>query len=309
MQDGPNAPTYWGLDVSFNGAQRRLEIDTGAHGLLLTREAANALHLEVENRGKTWGIGDDGAVVSHISRVHSIRIGALEFQDCTVQILEHTVTGMQAQDGLIGGDVFAEFMLTLDFPGRVLKLDPLPALPGMAPEGRTLALETGADAVDHPARDRYVDPTMKNWTRVFRSGHDLIVPVQLNGSLTRLFIVDTGSAINLINWQMARQISKVSKGSDIELQGISGKVKDTYTTGPVTLQFANIKQPTSGMVGMDTSALSRSIGVNIAGLLGAPTLHQLTVQIDYRDDLMNFKYDPKRLTHCVDSIRLADCYN
>ena len=149
---------------------------------------------------------------------------------------------------------------------------------------------------------------MKNWTRVFRSGHDLILPVYLNDSPPRLFIVDTGSQMNLVSFQIAKQFVKVSKGSDVDLVGISGHVKQTYTTGPLTLTFANMRQPTSGLIGMDTGALGRDAGVEIAGFLGAPTLHQLTVQIDYRDNLMHFSYDPKRLTRCVAGIAIADCY-
>ncbi len=313
IQDGPNAPTFWGLDVSFNGKARRLEIDTGAHGLVLTRSAANALHLDVEEKSKSYGIGDDGEVQSHISRVSSIKIGALEFADCTVEILEQNSKGMEGQDGLIGGDVFAQFLLTLDFPGRLLKLDLLPPLPDAPKQQEALALSTGAQpSQDEPVRDRYIDPSMKGWTKVFRSGHDLIMPVYLNNTPARLFIVDTGSSLNLISWQIAKQIGKVSKGSDIRLMGISGEVKQTYTTGPLTLTFAGMKQETNGLVGMDTSALGKSTGTNIVGLIGAPTLHQLTMQIDYRDDLMNFSYDPKRLTRCLtnslSTTYQADCY-
>ena len=308
MQDGPYARTYWGLTVSFNGKGRRLEIDTGAHGLVLTRSAANALHLVVEERGKAWGIGDEGAVASHISRVKSIKIGTLEFADCAVEILDTNPAGMQSQDGLIGGDVFSDFILTLDFPGRMLKLDPLPPLPHTAVAENTPSLNTGTGSEEQPVHDRYIDPSMAGWTHVFRSGHDLILPVNINNSSPRLFIVDTGSSLNLIDQAMAKQVVKVTKGSDVELRGISGRVNQTYSTGPVTLTFAKMQQPSTGMIGMDTSNLGRSAGVNIAGLIGAPTLHQLTLRIDYRDNLMQFSYDPKRITHCVDGIHIADCY-
>lgn len=308
MQDGPMAPTFWGLQVSFNGKPRRLEIDTGAHGLLLTKSAANALHLDIEDHEKARGIGDDGDVNSHISRVKSIKIGSLEFQDCAVEILEKNPQGMQAEDGLIGGDVFSDFLLTLDFPGRQLRLDPLPAVPTATAGDNALSLATGAETGDRPIRDRYIDPSMKDWAKVFRSGHDLIIPVSLNNGPSRLFIMDTGSQLNLVSWQMAKQFAKVSKGSEIDLVGISGKVKQTYTTGPITLTFANLKYPSNGLIGMDTSSLGRETGVAIAGFLGAPTLHQLTVQIDYRDNLVHFTYDPKRLTRCVDGINIPDCF-
>jgi len=120
IQDGPQAPIYWGLEVGFDGKQRRLEIDTGASGLILTKSAANALHLEPERTFKMHGIGDEGDVDSFVTKVKSIKIGGLEFQDCNVQVLGTTPKGMSAQDGLIGGDVFSHFLLTLDFPGRTL---------------------------------------------------------------------------------------------------------------------------------------------------------------------------------------------
>ena len=312
IQDGPRAPVHWGLDVGFNGKSRRLEIDTGAHGLLLTHSAAAALHLVPISQGKTSGIGDEGEVNSFTAMVESIRIGGLEFHNCNVEVLGKTITTMQAREGLIGGDVFANFLLTLDFPGRVLKLDPLPKRAGESVAADTPSLATGAEAGDEVPTDRYIDPTMKTWTKVFRAGHDLILPMQLNDGPWRLFIVDTGSGLNLISNEAAREVAKVSNGSAIQLYGISGEVKKLSTTGPLTLTFANLKQPASGMTAMDTSRLGDEAGVEIAGFLGAPTLHQLTVQIDYRDNLVHFSYDPNRIQHCsatsLSGVSFADCY-
>ena len=307
MQDGPTAPATWGLDVGFNGKTRRLEIDTGAHGLLLTRSAANALHLDIQEHTTSRGIGDDGDVATNIARVKSIRIGGLEFQDCSIGILQNNPRAMSASDGLIGGDVFSSFLLTLDFPGRTLKLDPLPARPA-SDDSNGPSLATDGSPEDRPVLDRYIDPTMKDWTKVFRSGHEIILPVSLNSGPNRLFILDTGSALNLVSWQMAKPFAKVSKGSNIQVLGISGEVKQTYTTGPVTLSFAGLSQQSNGLVGMDTRMLGKNTGVEIAGFLGTPILHQLTVQIDYRDDLVHFTYDPKRLRRCAPGVYIADCF-
>lgn len=310
IQDGPNAPTYWGLEVSFNGKQRRLEIDTGATGLLLTKSAASALHLEPERTFKISGIGDDGAVDSFIARVKSIKIGGLEFQDCDVQVLGTTPKGMGAQDGLIGGDVFSHFLLTLDFPGRTLKLDPLPQRPGDTPAANTPSLDTGVSPAFAEPQDAYHDPAMKGWVPVFRSGHDLIVPVGLNSATgpLRLFILDTGSYTDLISPDAAREVAKVDKGSARGIVGISGEVKKTWTTGPMKLYFANLVAPNLGMVAIDTSNLARGSGTEISGLIGAPTLHQLTFSVDYRDNLVHFTFDPNRLSRCVPGIKMADCY-
>ena len=307
IQDGPNAPTFWGLEVALNGKVRRLEIDTGAHGMVLTRGAAAALHLVPEERFQMRGLGDEGNVDSFVAKVASIKIGNLEFQNCDVEVQTKDMEVSGSEDGLIGGDVFESFLLTLDFPGRLLKLDPLPPLPGEGAQ-RSEALATGVQVSDAPQRDRYIDPSMKDWTKVFRSGHDLILPIRLNEGPVRLFIVDTGSQSNLISPDAAREVGHVSNGSDDDIYGISGKVKKTYTTGALNLDFAGMRYPTPGMTAIDTSGLGRDTGVEISGFLGAPTLHQLTLQIDYRDDLLHFSFDPKRLTRCVDGIKLADCF-
>ena len=309
IQDGPESRTYWGLDVSFNGKTRRLEIDTGASGLILTKSAANALHLEPERTFKIGGVGDEGAVDSFIARVKSIKIGGLEFQDCDVQVLGATHQEMAAQDGLIGGDVFSHFLLTLDFPGRTLKLDPLPQRPGDTAATAAPSLDTGTATIYQEPQDAYRDPSMQDWDRVWRSGHDLIINVGLNApSPRRLFILDTGSALDLISPDAAKEVGKVSKGSWVNIVGLSGKVDKTWTTGPLKLYFSRFIAPNQGMISIDTTRLAPSSGVEISGLVGAPTLHQLTFSIDYRDNLVHFTYDPKRISHCVDSVKIADCY-
>ncbi|HZQ44222.1 MAG TPA: aspartyl protease family protein [Acidobacteriaceae bacterium] len=304
-----NSHTYWGLDVEFNGKHRALEIDTGASGLILTHSAANALHLTPDFHFKAGGIGDDGDVDSFVAKVASIKIGSLEFQDCDVEVLSKTPEGMLDQDGLIGGDVFSHFLFTLDFPGRILKLDPLPARPGDTSASSTASLETGVSTEADAPQDAYRDASMKDWDRVFRSGHQLIMPVQLKqNSPWKLFILDTGSQMDLISPDAAREVSKVSKGSWVNITGISGEVKKTWTTGPMTLYFSHLAAPNNGMLSIDTSRLGKETGVEISGFIGAPTLHQLTMSIDYRDNLVHFTYDPKRIRRCMGNINIPDCY-
>jgi Flp pilus assembly protein TadD len=305
LQDGPHAPISWGLDVAFNGIQRRMEIDTGASGLLLTKSAAAALKLEPEEHFKQGGIGDQGAVPTFSAKVKSIRIGGLEFQDCQVEVL--TTNPNFHGDGLIGGDVFASFLLTLDFPGHQLKLDPLPRRPqeALSPVGTTL--DTSSDDFDDAPQDRYVDPSMAKWSRIYRSHHDLIMPVRLNQGPLRLFILDTGSDLDLISPDAFRQFGHVSRDENMELSGVSGKVNKVFSTGPLTLEFAGLRKPSLGMTSIDTSRIARETGVEISGFLGEETLQQLTVQIDYRDNLVHLNYDPSRLVRCTESMVIPGC--
>ncbi len=324
LQNGPNAPISWGLNVSFDGNERRLQIDTGAEGLTLTKAAAAALHLVPEANYKVGGIGDEGAVDTYVAKVQSIKIGSLEFQNCDVQVLNsdtvqevggdglmHSVQRLGGKDGLIGGDVFKSFLLTLDFPGHVLKLDPLPVIPGVATTQNGPSLDTGAAATteDVPPQNRYVDSSMKDWTKVYGVGRDLIVPVHLNNGPVRLFLVDTGAGMDLISPDAAREVAHVSSAS-VDIYGISGRVNKTYTMGALDISFAGLRQHTQDMTAIDTGFISQATGLDISGFLGAPTLHQLTLRIDYRDKLVGFSYDPKRIVHCVETEtgNLGECF-
>jgi len=308
IQDGPNAPVFWGLDVGINGKNRRLEIDTGASGLTIYKSAANALHLDsVKARSKTYGVGTQEDVDTYTAKVSSIKIGGLEFADCTVEVLDikpDQDRPENAEDGLIGGDVFSSFLITLDFPGHTLKLDPLPVNPDAPAE--TESLQTGVENYEETPQNRYIAPSMATWTKVFRSGHFLILPVRLDKGPVKLFIVDSGAALNSISPQAASEVVKVMNGSNVDVVGISGKVQKAYTTMPLTLHFAGMSQPTAGLTAFDMSRMSAGSGIELSGFLGQPTLHQMTVQIDYRDALMNFTYDPKRLNRCAANINRSD---
>jgi predicted aspartyl protease len=311
---GQASNVEWGFVVSIDGKTRRLELDTGAHGLILKHSSAVSMGLDIQAHSAAIGLGDAGVVTTSIARVKSIKIGGLEFQDCAVEVLDkdQTIDGpdrgyqvMEGQDGLIGGDVFQNFLLTLDFPGHVVKLDPLPRPQGSA-AGDDATMMTGTEAGDAPLRDRSIDPSMASWTKVFRDGHDLIIPVRLNDGPTHLFIVDTGAQVTIITPSAAREVTRLQKGVAGAIMGVSGEVKNVYTTGPLTLDFAGLRQPSDGLIATDSGIKNNHI--EISGLLGQLTLRQLTLRIDYRDQLINFVYDPSRIAHCVQNVTIDDCY-
>jgi len=307
LQDGPYEPVFWGLEVELNGKMRRLEIDTGASGFLLTADAAAALRLTPVGRGSVGGFGDEGAAKAYSAKVDSIRIGGLEFENCAVGVLS-TKPAVMRSDGLIGGDVFEDFLLTLDFPGRELRIDPLPARQQGAGEAASLSLATDGASGEDSHLDRIIDPSMKDWVKVFRVYHDMILPVRVNGGSSRLFIVDSGAAGNLISPEAAKEVARISSDPATRLYGLSGEVKKVDRTGPLTLVFGGLSQHADGMTAIDLSSTSKNLGVEISGFLGQPTLHQLTIHIDYRDNLMKFDFDPKRLQHCDEGIRMPGCY-
>lgn len=322
MSDATHVRAF-GLEVKLNDHNFRLQIDTGAGGLVVNRSVAERAGLKSFSQIEIGGIGDQGDMPAYTAYADSIRIGSLEFQNCEVQVLDSR-HGLDEVDGLVGMDVFAPFLVTLDYPIHRLLLGPLPPRPG-EPASATPTLNTaGADEADseEPAPDsaskdaspkdslngqlpppktpvkgpydRYIAPEMKDYAPVYRVGHDLILPANLNGKSLKLFIMDTGAWTTTISPQAAREVTKVREGANVEVKGISGKVNKVYTADDVTFNFAHLSQKAVDVYAFDTSKISQSVGMEISGFIGATTLMQLTIHIDYRDGLVKFEYDPHR---------------
>jgi len=293
-----------GLEVQINGRRRRLEIDTGASGLMLTSDVAKAAGLIPELETKTGGMGDEGLASTFITHVDDIKIGSMRFKNCRVQVLEPgKIAGRLPDDidGLIGPDVFSDYVVTLDFPERQMRLEPLPPRPGdSSPTVTSLATSEDAQAgmsLADSARDRYIAPEMKDWTPVFRSEQSLIFPTYIGKAPVKLFIMDTGASQSLISLDAAREVAQLSGFDAPTSRGMNGEVQKVLVADKVTLGFAGVRQVVSQMTSEDTSSVSRSIGVDISGFIGFPTLRELVISIDYRDNLVHVVYDPAKGYH------------
>lgn len=299
MRDATHFNAF-GLDVKLGRRSAHLEIDTGADGLLVTRSVAEHAGLKPLRSSGVSGVGDRGIRKGYIAYAPSIRIGGLEFQNCAVHVVEDR--GALNNDGLIGMDVFSQFLVTLNFPEHALLLDPLPKRPeseAAAPSlqtsdighGSTPAAADGARENSVGRFNRYIAPEMSDYTRIYRVGHDLIIPASLNDKITKLFLIDTGSWTTTISPKAAAEITKVYGGLPfLDVRGVSGKVSKLYSTDQITFHFANIVQKGQQVVAFDTSGVSRSVGMEISGFLGATTLDQLVLHLDYRDGLVKFEY-------------------
>lgn len=328
MRDGTHVRAF-GLEVKLNNKASRLQIDTGASGIYISRSVAEHAGLKPLSHAESEGVGSHGPQSGYTAYADSIRIGSLEFRDCIVEVSDRR--NVADGDGLIGMDVFSRFLVGLDYPMRKVTLSPLPPRPGEdatpRPELKTgdvaeteaaaTAAEPSAPAADekshetpsagrsasasivtaaHPGgpHNRYVAPSMRSYTPVYRAGHLLLLPVSLNGSTQKLFVLDTGAFTTTISPDAARAVTKVHKGSNFEVHGVSGKVEEVFTANKVIVQFANLKQQVDDILAFDTSTVSRNAGTEVSGLLGFTTLYMLNMQIDYRDGLVSFEYDKRR---------------
>ncbi|MGH9667308.1 MAG: aspartyl protease family protein, partial [Bryobacteraceae bacterium] len=159
LLNGMTQMSGFGLKVRINDAKPvTLLLDTGASGILLGTKAAERAGLSRLGDAQIGGIGDGGWQKGYAALAGRVRIGSVELADVVVRVGERKGVADRDEDGLIGADVFSRFLVTLDFTGRRLRLEPLAGPGGEREDAFT---------------DRVVTPQLKTFTPVYRIGHHL----------------------------------------------------------------------------------------------------------------------------------------
>lgn len=305
----PNQIRGYNLAVALNGQNSKLQLDTGASGILIDRQIAQKAGLTKLSDTTIGGFGDRGEGAGYFAMASSIKIGELEFRDCPVVVLDkRSVLG---EDGLIGTDVFQEFLIDLDFRNKKLRLGKLPKRPDedlgkvslrtdagetdpLEAESRTDATTTTINATTAPPymslTKRFVPAEFSfSFTPVFRFGHALLIPTEIGDiQATRLFEIDTGSNKSILSVNVAREIMKVRVNSRMAFKGLSGSVKNVYPIEHTNLRFDHVQLYADNQIAIDLAHLSESTGTEVSGVLGVFAFVSSDVTIDYRDGLVAF---------------------
>ena len=302
MLRDPTHMSGYGLMVKFNSQNARLLLDTGASGLVVKKSVAEKAGIKSVVQSKIGGIGDKADTEAYLGYADSIRIGELEFQNCLVEVTQKSFSA--DEDGLIGADVFSSYLVDLDFNDEKLKLSPLPPRPNETSTSATLNTqgtsdedndEAAASDAQKPAprgpQDRYIAPEMQSYTRVYRFGHNLLIPTSIGEAKDKLFIIDSGSNVNFISPRAAREVTHVHSESNVRIHGLSGSVDRVFTADKAVLQFGHYRQENQEIAAFDFSKISKHVGTEVSGFLGFVTLRMFDVKIDYRDGLVNFDFN------------------
>ena len=259
LQDGPRA---FAFKVKLNDRTiATVMLDTGASGLTISKKLAEKAHASLLSEHSLEGVGNSGPAKGYEAWVDKVAIGDLEFDDCHVHV---SPRDNPDYDGLIGADVFEQYLVMIDFPARKLRLESLPAASESANSG---------------------------FTSFYRFGHIMLMPTSVGDTAHGLFALDTGSSTNSMSPEIARRVSTV-RSSDIPVNGMSGSVSNVFTTDQTVLQFSRFRQPHEDMITFDLHGLSKDLGTEISGLIGFATLKKMIITIDYRDGLVSFDYKP-----------------
>jgi hypothetical protein len=184
-------------------------------------------------------------------------------------------------EGVIGLKILSSYLITLDFPGKKLVLETLPARP------QEMVATDGL-------YNRYTAPTMKDYTSILVSGSDLILPLSLNGKPPLLFLVDNGVGSSVTSPGAGYELTTGHKDAKFETRDFKELMSSIYTIQDATLSFAGVSLKEAQIFPFDTSVFTDDAGMEISGLIGTKTLYRTTIHIDYRDGLIKFDYDPAR---------------
>jgi tetratricopeptide (TPR) repeat protein len=286
LYDAAKVVRGYGLTVKVNGASSRLLLDTGASGILIDRQIAAKAGVKSLADIQVGGIGDTGPTAGFLGHADKIQIGELEFDDCLVEVAGGR--SIAEGDGLIGADVFRNFLVEIYMPVNELKLSELPPYPDEPATEISLDSRSSGERYRH---DRYVPPAMQDFTPIYEFGHGLLIPTSVNSAPAGLFLIDTGAFDNQLSLAYAKKVTKVAADHGLEVNGLSGKVKKIYTAHDATIQFANFKQQRKDLVTIDLTHVSDSFSTEISGVLGFAMLWMLEMKIDYRDGLVRFNAD------------------
>jgi predicted aspartyl protease len=263
----------FGLRVQFNQHQTfTLLLDTGASGISLTPKLAQKVGLELlgEEQTETKGIGDKKPQSSSFFLASEVRIGNVVFADHPVKAFRSAKDS--DVDGLIGPDVFARFVVALDFPGLQMDLTPYAIMPGDDPEDAS--------------------PLATGFGRVVRSGTHLCIATAVNQKAVKWFLIDSGASSNLIDTESAREFTGVHRDSSTVLRGVQGAVNQVSRADHISLAFAGFHQDNADLIAINLDDMSDGLGFAISGVIGKPILQFLKLTIDYRAGAVRFERPP-----------------
>jgi len=278
----------FGLSVKVNNHAARLLIDTsynpslaieGFSGMLISRSAAQHSGVKPIFQNDVLGSGPQGTRAGFVGIADSIAIGDVEFHNCAVQVMD--VNFANGADGIVGLEILSNYLITLDYPAKKLKLETLPARP------QDMVATDGL-------YNRYIAPAMKDYTPILISGSDLILPMSLNGRPPMLFVVDTADGASVASPGAGFELTTGQKDAKFENRNFSAIANSTYTIHDAVLSFAGVSLKEAEVFPFDTSNFTDDSRMEISGLLGERALGRTTIHIDYRDGLLKFDYDPAR---------------
>ncbi len=232
-----------------SGRELRLIVDTGATGIVLNASAACDLQLEYLAPAALVGFGGKAPAAARVALAANLRVGTFQMSNVLVNVGSAEL--VREADGVVGLDVFKDYLIQLDARSRHLQLTPFPA---------------SASSTE-----------CTGCVRANRLGHLLLVRGSVNGTREGYFILDTGSPKTIVS----KTLMPASTHMQMAL-GIQGAQPIALPTMPVSLRVGTQHILDFETAAIDTAEISAHNGTEIAGAIGYSVLRDLNLMVDYQ---------------------------
>ena len=231
-------------------------VDTGASHTVFSERLLDELELNPITSTVIYGIGGDGRVDSGIYRIDLLTFGDIEVRNLPVGTLSDPLMGELA-DGIFSTATFGREVISIDYPDSHIAFN-----------------EAGND-------------TLRERISAWIFSNLVFIPMRINPDYEGLFLVDTGAATSVLSHRAAAElgITEDTPGAEIsqELAGIAGSSGPVLIVPGVTLSTAQSQTSFPLMIAIDLDEISRTLGVEVAGVVGYDFLAEYRVSIDFNN--------------------------
>lgn len=249
------------LRARINGDREvKLVLDTGATGIVLNASAGLRMEFEFLAEAVFWGFGSATPAGARIARAALFETGVLKMTNLLLYVSDTDL--MPAADGVIGLDVFKDFLIRLDSPSRTLDLTPFRGQAESQSEERLAC---------------------RDCMRAYRLGELLLLRGTVNGHADGYFVLDSGSPYSLISRKLVPR-----DGRSAVFAGAQGPQDVAVPAAPLNIRFGAQHLVDFDYATFDTTEISERAGTEIAGVIGFSILRNVSLTVDYRDGLVEF---------------------
>jgi hypothetical protein len=268
-----------------------LELDSTASGIVLSDSDAKKLKVKPAVDGQ--------ATVPYLGYVDSLKIASTQYGKCAVSVVPDAVLGNRYS--VIGTSFFHDFKIHLDWVAKLMTLTPYPGPTVFAAESAPM--------------DATTPDNEKTWAHALIDDGRVLVAARVEKRPVGLIMIDTSRELEMIS-PLAAAPFKAQPEATLHVEGVSGQMvrifgKDGSSTEAVSsviskdgknvpiknvgnflaVSFAGNQPPNFQVYSFDISAASHAAGLEVGGIVGYHVLRQYFIDFDYRNGLVNLKYD------------------
>jgi predicted aspartyl protease len=230
-------------------------IDTGATQTVVSEKVAAEAGLQLVTSTVVFGIGGSGKVETKLYKMKELSFGDVKVKGLPVGTFNDPLIS-QFADGILGTSIFSDFQVSVDYPESRLVLS----------RKRTSA-SAGTEVLP-----------------VWFFSNLLLLPLDVNGKRGH-FIVDTGAVTTVLSHSMAAQlgVNENTPGARVNMgiAGVGGFEGIVLKIPNVTFKTPKNTEAFPQVVAIDLKQISKTIGTEVAGILGYDFFSDYKVTLDY----------------------------